>query len=499
MYCLRIWSVMPVLLALLMPAVTALACDIYVDRLDDPGTGGDACTAAAGDCSLRGALAAASGDQTICFESDGVYEVGAELLLDKNLTVNGTGEDVLFVQPEVSMDIRVFHVAQGVTAVIQNLTIRNGVSDNAERGGGLLNEGEATLNNVTVRDCTMLGAWSGAGMYHNGTLLTMNSCLVKDNIGHSGGGLSAKAPVVLNECRFENNQATGNTGGAIDLDDTGSTMNFVATNSVFTGNEANFNGGAISGSNLDNSCSLTLNNCEFSDNVSNMTGGAVSARYTVFKATNTTFSGNQAAAYGGAIRLSEPAGGSHLSFCTITNNTSDSVGDDVGDGAVYIYMDYMSASLDFKGNVLAGNIDNTTPPASVVPDISVDSQYSSNVNSLGGNFLNVYGDGSDLATAKFPVGNPNVNGDYVGSHYNAATLDPKLLALADNGGPTRTHALAPGSPLLNKGPAPCTDAEDNPVNTDQRGGERPLGAAADIGAYEGHAGLLIAPIMLTLP
>jgi hypothetical protein len=61
--------------------------------------------------------------------------------------------------------------------------------------------------------------------------------------------------------------------------------------------------------------------------------------------------------------------------------------------------------------------------------------------------------------------------------------DPLLLPLADNGGPTWTMALAPGSPALDSGANPLDLA------TDQRGEGyvRVSGAAADIGAYEVQA------------
>jgi hypothetical protein len=57
-----------------------------------------------------------------------------------------------------------------------------------------------------------------------------------------------------------------------------------------------------------------------------------------------------------------------------------------------------------------------------------------------------------------------------------------LDGLADNGGPTKTHALKPGSPALNavpSGNARCTGA-------DQRGVLRPQppGGSCDIGAFE---------------
>lgn len=61
------------------------------------------------------------------------------------------------------------------------------------------------------------------------------------------------------------------------------------------------------------------------------------------------------------------------------------------------------------------------------------------------------------------------------------SLDPKLLPLADNGGPTRSMALLPASPALDAGSNPMAMAFD------QRGPGYPrvLGSAADIGAFEG--------------
>ena len=63
----------------------------------------------------------------------------------------------------------------------------------------------------------------------------------------------------------------------------------------------------------------------------------------------------------------------------------------------------------------------------------------------------------------------------VGSMNNT---DPKLGPLADNGGPTLTMALLPGSPAIDAGSAVGAPA------TDQRGVPRPQGAGVDIGAFE---------------
>ena len=57
-----------------------------------------------------------------------------------------------------------------------------------------------------------------------------------------------------------------------------------------------------------------------------------------------------------------------------------------------------------------------------------------------------------------------------------AILNPTL---ANNGGPTLTHALVPGSPALDAVATGCP-----PPTTDQRGVARPQGARCDIGAVE---------------
>ena len=59
-------------------------------------------------------------------------------------------------------------------------------------------------------------------------------------------------------------------------------------------------------------------------------------------------------------------------------------------------------------------------------------------------------------------------------------VDPLLGPLADNGGPTKTHALLAGSPAIDKG-------NSFGATADQRGVARPQGAASDIGAFESES------------
>lgn len=95
-----------------------------------------------------------------------------------------------------------------------------------------------------------------------------------------------------------------------------------------------------------------------------------------------------------------------------------------------------------------------------------------------------------LLSANIPGGNGaglitdlghNLSSDGTCAFSNAGSLnntDAKLAVLANNGGPTLTLALQPGSPAI--------DAGDNAagITEDQRGLPRPIGAATDIGAFE---------------
>ncbi len=77
----------------------------------------------------------------------------------------------------------------------------------------------------------------------------------------------------------------------------------------------------------------------------------------------------------------------------------------------------------------------------------------------------------------------NLSDDYTcGTWFTASSdlnnTDPLLGPLQNNGGPTPTHALLPGSPAINAGSNAGCPA------TDQRNVFRPQGGACDIGAFE---------------
>jgi uncharacterized repeat protein (TIGR01451 family) len=90
------------------------------------------------------------------------------------------------------------------------------------------------------------------------------------------------------------------------------------------------------------------------------------------------------------------------------------------------------------------------------------------------------------------IENNATSGNACGTPYS--TSDPNLGSLANNGGNTWTHALLSDSPAIDAVPViSCT------VTTDQRGVNRPQGAACDIGSYELGTGVDVSVVKLVSP
>jgi predicted outer membrane repeat protein len=170
---------------------------------------------------------------------------------------------------------------------------------------------------------------------------------------------------------------------------------------------------------------------------------------------NSTFSGNSAGNHGGAIRS-----GAFFSPGTLTVVNSTFSGNSAHDGGG-IYSDG-GDTAQLLNTLVAGNT-----AAGQSPDVfsTANSFGGHPVASLGHNLIGVR-DGSSSSVW--------VASDLTGTA--AAPLNPGLGPLADNGGPTRTMALLPGSPAI-----AAADPSGAPP-TDQRGVAR--GPAPSIGAYE---------------
>ncbi len=297
--------------------------------------------------------------------------------------------------------------------------------------------GSLTLENLTLKGGRAQGtgaAAQGGAIYNSGTLTLTNDTLSGNNAqggaggndlrgpgGHggagSGGGLYvAGGTVTLTNDTLSGNNAQGGAGGA----------GAISVQQQFGGT-----GGAGSGGGLYVAGgTVTLTNDTLSGN--NAQGG---------KGGNGNLGGFGGDASGGGVYLA--GGTTNLANTLIAQNTVTA-----GAGGAHV------------GRLLGRP---GIPGSQSAPDVS------GNVNSSDHDLV---GDGSSSNLSNL------TNGDKVGS--SASPIDPKLGPLQNNGGPTQTMALLPGSPAISAVPA---NTPGTP-STDQRGFPRNTTFATDIGAFE---------------
>jgi hypothetical protein len=293
---------------------------------------------------LRWAVTQAQSDDTIdVLTAKPIVLTQGELYLGQSLTIEATAGRPATISG--GGNSRVFEVAAGAVSV-DNLIITggNGVSVNPSNsggldtlGGGILNEGQLTLNN-----CTLSGnfaAWRGGGIANtSGGALTVNSCTLSGNSAGNGGGIDNEGgAMTVNSCTLSGNSAT--YGGGISNGYNGSGPLATVGNSTLSGNSATFGGGivssqslAVTNSTLSNNTArldgggaynegyLTVNNCTLSGNFAGRGGGGIFTGASLF-VTSSTLSSNSAG-YGGGIanRRSMTVTNSTLSGNTATSN-----------------------------------------------------------------------------------------------------------------------------------------------------------------------------------
>jgi hypothetical protein len=158
--------------------------------------------------SLRNALAIANDGDTI--DATGVSGVitltTGELIVDKSVTINGAGADLLAVDGNTTS--RVFHIdVPSQTVTISGLTMRNAHSN---FGGGIFNSG---LGMLTITNSTLRGntAAFGAGIFNGATLVIVNSTISDNMTGADGAGIYNVNgnTVTITNSTFSGNMASG--------------------------------------------------------------------------------------------------------------------------------------------------------------------------------------------------------------------------------------------------------------------------------------------------
>jgi hypothetical protein len=185
-----------------------------------------------------------------------------------------------------------------------------------------------------------------------------------------------------------------------------------------------------------------------------------------------TFTGNHATAEGGAIQCWGDSPSFLIENSTLAGNSSAGIASAIDAGAASMTLRHLTITGNTAANALGALVlwkNQATLVNSIVAGNSDDGLGLVN----GGTFSaqsanNLIGTGGSGGLAN------GVNGNLVGVSAASLYLGP----LANNGGPTQTMALLPGSPAIDAGVAIAG------LTTDQRGLARMVGPAPDIGAFE---------------
>ena len=292
------------------------------------------------------------------------------------------------------------------------------------------------LTNSTVSGNS---AASGGGIFNDpdGTLAVTNSTISGNSAFNLGGGIfNDGGTVTVTDSTVSDNRSNGvgSDGGGI-LNDSNGTL--ALTNSTVSGNTTRNDGGGIL-----NGGTLTMTNSTVSGNSATGDGGGIFNESGTVSLTNTTVSGNAATGDGGGIWYGAKL---TLTNTTVADNTSTSTGGGLRNTVL--------GTADLRNTIIANNPSGN------------DCSWNGNLASSGNNLDS---DGSCPLSVD--------SGDL-------PNTDPDWGPFQDNGGPTKTHALLPGSPAIDAGDDGVLGPPHN-LTTDQRGEPRQSGIRVDIGAYE---------------
>jgi len=378
-------------------------------------------------------------------------------ILSTSMAINGPGANVLTVQRSTAggtPQFSVFLITQTVS--ISGLTISNGLaSPLVGGGGGIINRGTLTLLNVNVSANQTINGLPGGGIFNQGTLSIVNGIIsgnASSASGDGGGIYNSGGTITMTDSTVSSNSSGSggsNNGGGNGGGIWNGPFSVVSiTYSVISGNRTGDGGGSSNGG--------------FGGGIYNI--GTVTI-------TNSTISGNQTggpnSAPGGGGGISNP-GTLIVTNCTISGNQTGN-----GSGAMNGYGTGggigSGGTASLRNTILANNV---VAGGAAGPDLF------GTFNSQDYNLIGNTSGATITGTTTHNITNTSAN----------------LGALANNGGPTLTHALLSGSPAIDAGNNSSVTNPPfiGPPFTDQRGvsfnriadGDGNSTAIVDIGAYE---------------
>jgi hypothetical protein len=358
----------------------------------------------------------------------------------KCLTIVGYGHfspTIIHAGGDGGVRDRVLDVRQRSTVVLRGLTIRGGWVQGS--GGGIRNEGNLTLRDVSVVNNTTLEANSGGGIYNKGTGRSDGRATL--TLEHSG--------VAANTAGWNPSRTFAASGGGITNEHGDVTIRY----GLVVYNRAGYYGGGILVGSTD--ATVLLENSTVSENEAPY--GAGLSNWGKLQLAGSTVSSNIALYCSGTAIYHNSA--QTLSFLSSTIARNDGPGCSTGGtrplAAVYLN----DGTAEFRNSII-------------------------DQGSAGC---------AGTASARFRSGGYNIDSG-LSCGLNAASdhsnTDPKLGDLIRNGGPTFTHAVLAG-PAVDAIPGP---AGNGSPKTDQRNaprfGDHHGGNVANIGSYE-DAGMTV--------
>jgi hypothetical protein len=475
---------------------------------------------------------------SVIFTNDCSITLSDTITITNNVVINGYGHTVTISGGD---GVRIFTVQPGFTLVLANLILTGGYSSDGgalyvtaggsawitnclfignTAAGSTGSDGAAgSTNNANAgkngTDGTVGGLGRGGAIFNLGNLALLSSQIISNtasggnggsggagggglysggNGGNGGaggaaggGGLCNVSYATLQDCTFSANTATAGNGGS----------GGAAGSAPFAGISGNgAAGGGAYGAAVYSTYSLTAARCLFANNTCTAGNSA---------AGGTQSSGN---GFNGAKGGDSLGGGICNTYVAwVTNSTfyNDSViagaggdggpgtynggnggnGGDSAGGAIYTSANAIvvnctlhncSAYGGTNGFAGSGSYSGTDGSPGAGHGAGIDN--AAGTTSLRGSILATNYPGWNISGYVTDAGyNLSTDGSLTSAGTSLIYSNPKLIALADNGGSTETIAISSTSPARDKIPS-------NYPATDQRGYPRPINYYADIGAYE---------------
>jgi uncharacterized repeat protein (TIGR01451 family) len=246
---------------------------------------------------------------------------------------------------------------------------------------------------------------------------------------------------------------------------------------------SNGSAGAAAGGGVYNSGTLAINNAVIANNKATNDAGILNLGGSL-TITNSTITGNTATGFAGGIGSN--GGSVTISASTLSNNAAGAA------GALGVFFGGNQTAL--INSTISGNTGGSASVAAysgstLTLDNSTVARNPDGGVKNGGGTINLFdtliagNTGFDVSGAVTSQGHNLIENPAGGSGFAASDiLNPpggaKIGMLGDNGGPTQTIPLLPGSPAIDRG-----DNTGVPA-TDQRGLPRIVNGTVDIGAFE---------------